>query len=104
MWVDLLSDSTFRFIITTSLTLLLGGISVWLAMRRPVQMPFTYETLFQQRVDPSNEEVRHGSNELDRSSPTERSSPVILSAAKDLAADRDRPFASLRVTRGDGST
>ena len=29
----------------------------------------------------------------------ERSSPVILSAAKDLAAGRDRPFAALRVTR-----
>src|SRR5438270_13182986 len=28
----------------------------------------------------------------------ERSSPVILSAAKDLAADRERPFAALRVT------
>ncbi len=43
--------------------------------------------------------LRHGSNELDSSSPTERSSPVILSAAKDLAADRDRPFpfAALRA-------
>ena len=27
-----------------------------------------------------------------------RSSPVMLSVAKHLAADRDRPFASLRVT------
>src|SRR5260370_21185657 len=59
-----------------------------------------------------------GSNERDRSSPTTRSSsfiprssPVILSAAKDLAAHRDRPFAEftlseahvLRVTRGDCS-
>jgi hypothetical protein len=33
----------------------------------------------------------------------ERSSPVILSEAKDLAASRDRPFASLRVTRCDCS-
>ena len=56
--MDILSNSTFQFIITSSLTLLLGGISVWLAMRRPVQIPLTYETLFQQRVDPSNEEVR----------------------------------------------
>ena len=54
---------------------------------------------------------RHGSNALDRSSPTERSGLVILSEAKDLAADRDRPFAEfplseahgLRVTRGDCS-
>src|SRR5260221_14561095 len=37
--------------------------------------------------------VGHGSNALDRSSPTARSSPVILSEAKDLAAGRDRPFA-----------
>src|SRR2546425_5076780 len=42
-------------------------------------------------------------HELDSSSATERSSPVILSAAKHLAADRGRPFAALRVTRGDGS-
>ena len=28
----------------------------------------------------------------------ERSSPVILSAAKDLAAHRARPFAALKVT------
>src|SRR6266700_5922917 len=33
----------------------------------------------------------------------ERSSPVILSEAKDLAAGRERPFASLRVTRCDCS-
>ncbi len=54
---------------------------------------------------------RHGSNERDRSSPPARSSPVILSEAKDLSADRDRPFAEfplseanvLRVTRCDCS-
>ena len=58
MCVDILSNSIFQFIITTSLTLLLGGISVWLAIRRPVQIPLTYETLLRQCVDPSNEEVR----------------------------------------------
>jgi hypothetical protein len=55
--------------------------------------------------------VRHGSNARDSSSAPARSSPVILSAAKDLSADRDRPFAEftlseangLRVTRGDCS-
>ncbi len=47
--------------------------------------------------------LRHGSNELDSSSSTERSRPVMLSAAKHLAADGDRPFASLRVTRCDCS-
>src|SRR2546421_879632 len=41
---------------------------------------------------------RQGSKELDSSSSTERSSPVIPRCAKDLVADRDRPFASLRVT------
>src|SRR5258706_9276262 len=45
---------------------------------------------------------RQGSNERDSSSPTERVSSVILSEAKDLSAERDRPFASLRVTRWDG--
>src|SRR5258708_723624 len=46
--------------------------------------------------------LRQGSNERDSSSPTERVSPVILSEAKELSAERDRPFASLRVTRWDG--
>src|SRR6266851_1954417 len=55
--------------------------------------------------------IRQGSNALDSSSPPARSSPVILSAAQDLAAARDRPFAEfplseahgLRVTRSDCS-
>ena len=47
--------------------------------------------------------LRQGSNALDSFSSTERSSPVMLSAAKHLAADRGRPFAALRVTRWDGS-
>jgi hypothetical protein len=38
------------------------------------------------------------SNELDRSSSLEMSSLVILSAAKDLVADRDRPFAELTLS------
>src|SRR5258707_10204427 len=46
---------------------------------------------------------RQGSNELDRSCSRARSSPVMLSAAKHLAADRDGPFASLRVTLCDSS-
>src|SRR5258708_21285989 len=48
--------------------------------------------------------LRQGSNELDSSCSRERSSPVMLSAAKHLAADCDRPFASLRVTGCDEST
>src|SRR6266851_4410937 len=55
--------------------------------------------------------LRQGSNARDSSSPPARSSPVILSAAKDLCARRARPFAEfplseangLRVTRGDCS-
>ena len=42
--------------------------------------------------------LRHGSKELDSSSPPERSSPVMLSAAKQLPAERDRSFAALRMT------
>lgn len=56
--MSLLSNLTFQFIITTSVSPLLGGVSVWLAMRRPVQIPLTYETLSQQRVNPSDEEVK----------------------------------------------
>jgi|SRR5436305_9301994 len=49
-------------------------------------------------------QVRQGSNELDSSSSPARSSSVMLSVAKHLAADGDRPFASLRVTRCDCSS
>ncbi len=46
---------------------------------------------------------RHGSNERDSSSSNDRSNLVMLSEAKHLVADRDRPFASLRVTLCDCS-
>src|SRR6266487_3749729 len=46
--------------------------------------------------------LRHGSNEVDSSSLIERSSPVILSAAKDLAAERDRPFAEFTLSETNG--
>src|SRR6266852_9342300 len=46
---------------------------------------------------------RHGSKELDSSSSTERSSPVMLSAAKHLAADGDRPFAEFTLSEAKGS-
>ena len=42
---------------------------------------------------------RHGSMNLTVPQAPERSGPVILSEAKDLAVGRERPFASLRVTR-----
>jgi hypothetical protein len=47
--------------------------------------------------------LRQGSKGLDRSSPPERVGPVLLSVAKELGAERDRPFAALRVTRWDGA-
>src|SRR5712691_4204589 len=46
--------------------------------------------------------LRHCSNERDRSSSTERSSPVMLSEAKHLAADCDRPFAEFTLERSEG--
>jgi hypothetical protein len=46
--------------------------------------------------------LRQGSNELDRSSSPERSSPVMLSAAKHLSADRDRPFAEFTLSVANG--
>src|SRR5260370_11580064 len=69
-------------------------------IRRPPRSTlFPYTTLFR------------SSNALDSSASTERPSPVMLSAAKHLAATRDRPFAEfplseahvLRVTRCDCS-
>ena len=45
---------------------------------------------------------RHGSNALDSSSPTGRSGLVILSEAKDLAADRDSPFAEFPLSEANG--
>ncbi len=47
--------------------------------------------------------LRQGSNELDSSSSTERSSSVMLRCAQHLAAARDRPFLRGGVTRGDCS-
>jgi len=43
---------------------------------------------------------RHGSNECDCSSSAERSSPVMLSAAKHLCIHQERPFpfATLRAS------
>ncbi len=41
---------------------------------------------------------RHGSNERDSSASPERSIPVMLSAAKHLSADRDRPFAEFTLS------
>jgi len=46
--------------------------------------------------------VRQGSNELDRSCSRERSSPVMLSAAKHLTADRARPFAEFTLSEANG--
>src|SRR2546427_2213136 len=46
--------------------------------------------------------LTHGSNERDSSYSTERSSPVMLSAAKHLAADRDRPFAEFTLSEANG--
>src|SRR5260370_38897361 len=51
--------------------------------------------------------VRQGSNELDsscsRESPVMLSaSPVMLSAAKHLSADRDRPFAEFTLSAANG--
>jgi hypothetical protein len=46
--------------------------------------------------------IRYGSNERDSSSPTARSSPVMLSEAKHLSANRDRPFAEFTLERSEG--
>jgi hypothetical protein len=54
-------------------------------------------------IDQGDSHLRQGSNARDSSSATERSSLVMLSAAKHRAADRDRPFAALRVTLRDSS-
>src|SRR6266853_4975737 len=50
----------------------------------------------------TNWPIRQGSNELDSSSSTERPSSVMLSAAKHLAAARDRPFAEFTLSEANG--
>ncbi len=42
--------------------------------------------------------LRHGSNERDSSSSNDRSNLVMLSEAKHLVADRDRPFAEFTLS------
>src|SRR2546430_2491965 len=46
-------------------------------------------------------EIRHGSKELDSSSSTERSSPVLLSAAKHLSARST--FRTIQLRMGSGT-
>jgi hypothetical protein len=46
--------------------------------------------------------VRHGSNGLNCSQPTKRHSFVMLSAAKHLCAERDRPFAEFTLSATNG--
>src|SRR5260370_1258576 len=46
--------------------------------------------------------LRQGSNALDSSAAPARSSPVMLSAAKHLAAARDRPFAEFPLSAAHG--
>ncbi len=53
-------------------------------------------------VQPLIMKIRQGSNERDSSSSTERSSRVILSAAKDLCSRRVKPFAEFTLERSEG--
>ncbi len=53
-------------------------------------------------VQPLIMKIKQGSNERDRSSSPERSSPVMLSAAKDLCPRRVRPFAEFTLERSEG--
>src|SRR5713226_8725194 len=84
---------------STTLTIVLSRI----AISRPSAMTSVACHLYERCIAHLLSFLRQGSTELDSSWPTERDSPVMLSAAKHLCASRDRPFASLRVTRCDCS-
>ncbi len=43
--MNIFSNSTIQFIITSSITLLLGGINLWLLLRRRVQVPLEDEKI-----------------------------------------------------------
>lgn len=56
--MGLLSNTVFEFVISISVSIILGTIGIWLAWRRPVQIPLLYETLSFDRVNPSNNEAK----------------------------------------------
>ena len=63
----------------------------------------TYKYAKRYSMDDFDTCLLEGSNELDSCSSKDWSRLVMLSAAKHLVADCDRPFASLRVTQFDCS-
>ena len=56
--MDFLSNTEWQFIISASISIISIGIGIWLAFRRPVQLPITYETISVEPVDGSEDEVK----------------------------------------------
>ncbi len=59
--MDIFSNSTLQFIITSGFALiaiLISTISLWLGVRRQIEIPFLYETLAQEMLNPSHEDVK----------------------------------------------
>jgi hypothetical protein len=56
--VELLSNTTFQFIVSISLNLTLGIIMIWLAVRRTYKSPLAYETISQVSISPDDTNVK----------------------------------------------
>lgn len=56
--MNLLSNSTIQFVISISLNIILGGINLWLTVRRTDGLPLAYETISQEPINPSDAEVK----------------------------------------------
>jgi hypothetical protein len=63
--VELLSNTTFQFVISISLNLLLGIITLWLALRRTDKLPLAYTTISQVSINSDDEVVKPNLSNFD---------------------------------------
>jgi hypothetical protein len=56
--INLLSNASWQFAITIALGIISILISIWLASKRLIQLPTTYETIAWELVDGSDEEIK----------------------------------------------
>lgn len=56
--MDFLINTEWQFIVSTSISIISIGIGIWIAFRRPVQIPISYEAIAIELTDGSENEVK----------------------------------------------
>lgn len=56
--IAFLSNTSWQFAITSGLGIIAILIAIWSVLRRPIQLPITYEALAWEKVDASNDDVK----------------------------------------------